>query len=68
MIYELRTYTVKQGTAAEMGHTTTRVPGRGFNYERIAPLPAGVLPADGDATLVRWTLTGILGSNYSFVE
>lgn len=56
------------GTSAEIGHTTTRVPGRGFNYERVSTLPPGVLPADGDATLVRWTMVGVLGSNYSFGE
>jgi hypothetical protein len=56
------------GTSAEIGHTTTRVPGRGFGYERVSALPVGALPADGDATLVRWTLVGILGSNYSFLE
>lgn len=56
------------GSSAEIGHTTTRVPGRGFNYERVTSLPPGSLPADGDATLVRWTLVGILGSNYSFLE
>jgi hypothetical protein len=56
------------GTSGEVGHTTTRVPGRAFNYESIAALPAGALPGGGDATLVRWTLTGILGSNYSFLE
>jgi len=56
------------GSAAEIGHTTTRVPGRGFNYARVSELPAGALPPDGDATLVRWTLIGILGSNYSFLE
>ena len=54
--------------AAEIGHTTTKVPGRGFTYERIAQLPPGRLPEDGDSTLVRWTMTGILGSNYSFRE
>ncbi len=56
------------GLSAEIGHTTTKVPGRGFIYEKISPLPAGALPSDGDATLVRWTMTGILGSNYSFLE
>jgi hypothetical protein len=56
------------GTAAEIGHTTTRVPGRGFNYDQVSTLPPGVLPASGDATLVRWTLIGVLGSNYSFLE
>ena len=56
------------GLAAEIGHTTTKVPGRGFTYDRIAYLPTGTLPEDGDSTLVRWTMTGILGSNYSFRE
>jgi long-subunit fatty acid transport protein len=56
------------GSSAEIGHTTTRVPGRGFNYDAVAALPPGALPASGDATLVRWTLVGILGSNYSFLE
>ncbi len=56
------------GTSGEIGHATTSVPGKGFTYERISQLPAGVLPGDGEATLVRWTLTGILGSNYSFLE
>jgi long-chain fatty acid transport protein len=56
------------GVSGEIGHTTTKVPGRGFTYERVAAQPAGSLPSDGDATLVRWTMTGILGSNYSFLE
>ena len=55
------------GTSGEVGHTTTRVPGQGFNYQEVGALPMGVLPTDGDATLVRWTLVGILGSNYSFL-
>ncbi len=56
------------GSSGEIGHTTTAVPGRGFTYQQISQLPPGVLPADGNATLVRWTLAGILGSNYSFLE
>jgi long-subunit fatty acid transport protein len=56
------------GTSAEIGHTTTRVPGRGFTYERVSTIPVGALPSDGDATLVRWMLVGVLGSNYSFLE
>jgi long-subunit fatty acid transport protein len=56
------------GTSGEIGHTTTHVPGRAFSYEQVSPLPAGALPAGGDATLVRWTLVGILGSNYSFLD
>ena len=55
------------GLAGEIGHTTLRVPGRDFTYERVTALPAGRLPEDADATLVRWTVTGILGSNYSFL-
>lgn len=56
------------GVAGEIGHTTARVPGRGFTSERVSELPPGRLPDDGEATLVRWTATGILGSNYSFLE
>jgi long-subunit fatty acid transport protein len=56
------------GSSGEIGHTTSTVPGQGFNYTRVASLPPGVLPGDGSATLVRWTLAGILGSNYSFGE
>lgn len=56
------------GSSGEIGHTTTRVPGSGFNYDRVSALPVGALPPDGEATLVRWTLVGILGSNYSFLE
>jgi hypothetical protein len=62
------------GTAAEIGHNKTQVPGSGFNYDRVTSLigsgqiPTDALPHDGSATLVRWTLTGILGSNYSFLE
>jgi hypothetical protein len=56
------------GTSAEIGHTSTRVPGQGFNYDRVSALPIGALPFDGEATLVRWTLVGILGSNYSVLE
>ncbi len=56
------------GLSGEIGSTTTRVPGRSFSYERVSTLPRGVLPDDGDATLVRWTLSGVLGSNYAFLE
>jgi long-subunit fatty acid transport protein len=56
------------GASAEIGHTTLRTPGRSFTYERVAPLPAGNLPSDNEATLTRWTVAGILGSNYSFLE
>ena len=54
--------------SAEIGHTTLKVPGRSFTYERVAPLPAGTLPSDNEASLVRWTVAGILGSNYSFLD
>ena len=56
------------GSSGEIGHSTTTVPGRGFNYQQVSQLGPGVLPSDGSATLVRWTLAGILGSNYSFLE
>jgi long-subunit fatty acid transport protein len=56
------------GTSGEVGHTTTRVPGKGFDFKDVSALPLGDLPNDGTATLVRWTLVGILGSNYSFGE
>src|SRR5262249_8371590 len=56
------------GLAGEIGHTTTKVPGRGFTYERGSELPAGALPEDGDATLVGWPMTGLLGCNSSFLE
>jgi hypothetical protein len=56
------------GLAGEIGHTTTKVPGRAFTYENVSALPPGALPAGGEATLVRWTVAGILGSNYSFLE
>jgi long-subunit fatty acid transport protein len=56
------------GASAEIGHTTLKVPGRSFTYERVAPLPAGNLPSDNEASLVRWTVAGILGSNYSFLD
>ena len=56
------------GVSGEIGHTTIKVPGRGFTYENVAKLPGGMLPAEGDATLVRWTMTGIIGSNYSFLD
>ena len=53
---------------AEIGSTTTRVPGRAFNYEAVSAAPLGTLANGGDATLTRWTVSGILGSNYSFLE
>jgi hypothetical protein len=56
------------GLSGEIGSTTTHVPGRSFNFERVSMLPRGALPDDGDATLVRWTLSGVLGSNYAFLE
>ncbi len=56
------------GLAAEIGHTTAKVPGRSFTYEGVSALPAGRLPMDNEATLTRWTVTGILGSNYSFLD
>ena len=56
------------GINGEIGSTITRVPGRAFTYERVAPLARGTLPDDGEATLVRWTLSGVLGSNYAFLE
>lgn len=56
------------GLSGEIGHTTARVPGRDFTYEKVAPLPGGTLPAEGEATVVRWSMTGILGSNYSFLD
>lgn len=56
------------GLSGEIGHTTTKVPGRNFTYEAASALPAGNLPNDNEATLVRWTVTGIIGSNYSFLE
>ena len=56
------------GLGGEIGSTTTHVPRRSFNFERVSMLPGGGLPADGDATLVRWTLSGVLGSNYAFLE
>lgn len=56
------------GVSGEIGHTTIRAPGRSFTYERVTALPRGDLPSDNEATLVRWTMTGILGSNYSFLE
>jgi hypothetical protein len=51
------------GAAGEIGHTTTKSPGRGFVYD---PTVGGRLPENDSATLVRWTVTGIIGSNYSF--
>ena len=56
------------GLAGEIGHTTSKVPGRSFTYDKVSTLPPGSLPADNDATVVRWTITGILGSNYSFLD
>lgn len=56
------------GAAGEIGHTTAKVPGRGFTFADAASLPPGVLPSGGEATLVRYTVTGILGSNYTFFE
>lgn len=56
------------GASGEIGHTTAKVPGRGFNYENVSASPSGRLPAENEATLVRWTMTGILGSNYSFLD
>jgi len=56
------------GVAAEIGHANTRAPGRSFTFERVSALPPGRLPDDGESTLVRWTATGILGSNYSFLD
>jgi hypothetical protein len=56
------------GLAAEIGHTTAKVPGRNFTYDGVSVLPPGRLPMDNEATLVRWTVTGILGSNYSFLD
>jgi hypothetical protein len=56
------------GLSGEIGHTTTKVPGRGFTYERVSSVLPGTLPADGEATVVRWTMVGILGSNYSFLD
>lgn len=56
------------GASAEIGHTTTKVPGRDFNYDAAVRLRPGVLPDTNEATLVRWTAVGILGSNYSFLE
>jgi hypothetical protein len=56
------------GLSGEIGHTTTKVPGRGFTYERVSSVLPGTLPTDGEATVVRWTMVGILGSNYSFLD
>ena len=56
------------GASGEIGHTTLKVPGRSFTYERVSTLPPGMLPSDNEATMVRWTVAGILGSNYSFLE
>jgi hypothetical protein len=56
------------GVSGEIGHTTIKSPGRSFTYERVSALPPGELPTDNEASLVRWTMTGILGSNYSFLE
>jgi hypothetical protein len=62
------------GVSGEVGHTTTQVPGRGFTYDALvaamsaASYRTGDLPGEGTSTLVRWSLVGILGSNYSFLE
>jgi long-subunit fatty acid transport protein len=56
------------GLAGEIGHTTISAPGRSFTYPAVSALPPGQLPLDNEATLVRYTMTGILGSNYSFLE
>jgi hypothetical protein len=56
------------GVSGEIGHTTIKSPGRSFTYERVSALPPGDLPTDNEASLMRWTMTGILGSNYSFLE
>lgn len=56
------------GLSGEIGSTTTHVPGAGFTFERVGALPRGALPDDSEATLVRWTLSGVLGSNYAFLE
>lgn len=56
------------GVSGEIGHTTIKAPGRSFTYERVAALPPGNLANDNDTSLVRWTMVGILGSNYSFLE
>lgn len=56
------------GVAGEIGHTTIASPGRSFTYERVVNVPPGQLPSDNEASLIRWTMTGILGSNYSFVD
>jgi hypothetical protein len=54
------------GAAGEVGHTTSKFPGREFTYAGVAQ--TGVLPTNDDVTVVRWTATGILGSNYSFLD
>jgi hypothetical protein len=54
------------GAAGEVGHTTSKFPGRQFTYAAVAE--NGILPTNDDVTVVRWTATGILGSNYSFLE
>jgi len=51
------------GASAEIGHTTTKLPGRDFTYDRVAALPPGILPNTNETTLVRWTAVDILGSN-----
>jgi hypothetical protein len=54
------------GAAGEVGHTTSKFPGRQFTYGAVAQ--TGTLPTNDDVTVVRWTATGILGSNYSFLD
>ncbi|HSO33362.1 MAG TPA: hypothetical protein VLT33_12600 [Labilithrix sp.] len=56
------------GLSGEIGHATAKVPGREFTYQGVSALPGGQLPSESEATIVRWTMTGILGSNYSFLE
>jgi hypothetical protein len=62
------------GVSGEVGHTTTQVPGRGFSYDGLMAAMSspgyrtGDLPGEGTSTLVRYTIVGILGSNYSFLE
>jgi len=56
------------GVSGEIGHATANVPGRDFTYEKVSTLPDRSLPSEGEVTVVRWTMTGILGSNYSFLD
>jgi hypothetical protein len=58
------------GGAGEIGHAVAKVPGRGFTYDRASSaFGSGFeLPSAGEATLVRYTVSGILGSNYSFFD